>query len=361
MSAVMTRKRGLTRLELWNELGKVSVIEPLLINAYQVQEDDIWRSGAEDSPHGMPWHTSFHASEFPGDDPTTCGRALVYSLLGPPNPEPITPHLRAWFDIGKNLELDWIRRWAYYGVLLSADQTAGDEIQTGFSDSAHWLTGSSDAIVLPPYWTRGHCVEVKTTSHEKVQNMLQGGDPPRSHGKYIRQTKTYVALAHEEPYMPTVMVCDVSGLMIIPELGMCRGGHKNACSPRIVTLEPPNDGTLIYSSREEPLTTVSFYVAYDPEFMAAGRARLEELKGFFMRDEIPPHPREHQKAKWSVDPCEFCDLKKFICKPDYTDKAVTLSKSHMRSWGKKVRKDFDIDERRRAVLDRWQMAEVVAA
>jgi hypothetical protein len=351
----------MSRLEFWGTLGKVSVVEPTLLNAYSSEEDEIWRTGSEESPHGHPWHTSFHASEFPDIEGTTCNRAAVYKLLGPPEEKPITAHLRAWFDLGKNLELDWVRRFAYYGVLLSADQTAGADVQTGFADRAHWLTGSSDAIILPPFWTRGHCTEIKTTSHEKVQAMLQGEPPPKSHGKYLRQTKAYIALAHEAPYTPTVMVCDKSGLMVIPAINRCREGHAGSCQPRIITLEPPVDGTLIYSSREEPMTTVSFYVTYDPELMAAGRARIALMQEAFLRDEIPAHPREQEKSKWSVAPCEYCSLKKFVCKPDYTKKITKLSDSHLASFGRKIRPGFDIEERRQAVITRWQPMEAEAA
>lgn len=352
----------MSRLSFYNSLGHVSVVEPLLNNAYSAEEDEIWRTGSEDSPHGFPWHSSFHASEFPGADPYACGRKAVYGLLGPPPAEPITPHLRAWFDIGKNLELDWVRRLAYYGVLLSADQTAGDELQTGFADQAHWLTGSSDAIVLPPFWKKGHCVEIKTTNHEKVQLMLQGGEPPKKHEKYLRQHGAYIGLAYESNYSPTVLICETSGIMMIPEIGGCREKHNHGgtCSPRIVKLLPPDDGTLIYSSREEPMTTVSFYQTYDPQFMDAGRARLAEWRDDFLAGRIPEHPREAEKAKWSVDPCSDCAFKKAVCKPDYQKKIKALDESHLKVFAPTIRPDYDFDARRAAVLARW-IAEEVAA
>lgn len=363
MSAPATELREMSRLQFWSSLGKVSVVEPILVNSYAAEEDEIWRSGSEDSPHGHPWNTSFHASSFPGDDPMVCGRLQVYTMLAPPPAEPISPNLRAWFDLGKNLELDWVRRWAYYGVLLTADQTADDDVQTGFEDREHWLTGSSDAILLPPFWTRGHCVEVKTTKHEKVQAMLQGEPPPKSHEKYLRQLGAYIGLSHEANFAPIVMICDHSGLQLIPELGSCREkgkGHKGTCTPRIVQLTAPIDGTLIYSSREEPMVTASFFLNYDPEFMAAGRARLALWRDQFLRDEIPAHPREQEKAKWSVDPCQYCDLKKFVCKPDYTAKKTKLSESALKAFGNKIRPGYDMEAHRAAVLARWQIEEDAA-
>lgn len=354
---------GMTRLAFHAALGHVSVVEPLINNAYAAEENEIWRTGSEDSPHGHPWHSSFHASEFPGGDPYACGRKAVYGLLGPPPAEPITPHLRAWFDLGKNLELDWVRRWAYYGVLLSADQTAGDDLQTGFADQAHWLTGSSDAILLPPFWRKGHCVEVKTTAHEKVQLMLQGGEPPKKHPKYLRQLGAYIGLAHDSDYSPTVMICEKSGIMMIPEISGCREKyvHGGSCSPRIVKLLPPDDGTLIYSSREEPMTTVSFYQTYDPNFMAAGRQRLAEWRDDFLAGKIPAHPRAAEKAKWSVDPCSDCDFKKHVCKPDFTKKITAIDDSHLKAYGPTIRSDYDFGARRAAVLARWATEEVAAA
>lgn len=361
MATTIDPARGMTRLELWSALGKVSVVEPTLINAYAAEDEEIFRTGSEESPHGHPWHTSFHASAFPGSDELACGRAQVYSLMGAIEGEPISPHLRAWFDLGKNLELDWVRRFAYYGVLLSADQTAGDDVQTGFVDRAHWLTGSSDAIILPPYWTRGHCVEIKTTSHEKVMTMLQEGGTPKSHAKYQRQLAVYIALAYESGWAPTVVVCSKSGLQVIPEIQRCRGDHRDACNPQVIQLEPPRDGTLIYSSREEPMKTVSFYQSYDPEVMAYGRARLTEWKAAFIAGEIPAHPREQEKAKWSVDPCQYCNFKKHVCKPDYTKKITTLDKSHLEAFVKKIRPGYDAAAARAAVLARWQEQEVAHA
>lgn len=352
---------GMSRIAFLAALGKVSVVEPMLINAYACMEEDIWRSGEGESPHGQPWHTSFHASEFPGDDPYACGRKAVYGLLGPPPAEPISPSLRAWFDIGKNLELDWIRRMAYYGVLLSADQTADDEHQTSFEDRSHWLTGSSDAIVLPPHWVKSHCIEVKTTKHEKVQAMLQGELPPASHEKYRRQLRAYIGLAYESAYSPTVLVCQESGLQMIPAIEGCRERNGHKCNPMILRVQPPDDGTLIYSSREEPLVTASFYETYDPDFMAAGRAKLALWQTAFVENRIPPHPRESEKAKWSVDPCQYCDLKRDVCKPDYTKKVATLTESHLAEYAKSIRPDYDFDARRAAVLARWMSQEEVAA
>jgi hypothetical protein len=350
---------GLSRIALWNEISGVSIVEPILITAYQREEERAWREGLGDSPHGSPWFTSFHASKFPGDDPYACARAAVYGLMGLPETSPIEPRLRAWFDLGKNLELDWIRRFAAEGVLLSADQTAGDDFQTGFVDREHWLTGASDAIILPMFWRKSHCVEVKTTSHEKVMAMKNDhNETPKLHEKYLRQIKTYISLSNESQFCPTVTLCESSWAIlrpILPDSPMlwCPIHENFACDQIKITLDAPDDGTLIYSSREEPLTTVSYYVSLDEEMMAAGREKLTQYREAFLAGEIPEHPREKEKAKWSVTPCQYCEFKALGCKADYTGKVKKLEESNVIAGAKKIRPDYDYAKTRAAVLRRW--------
>lgn len=349
---------GVSRLALWNEIAGVSVVEPILMAAYEREEIRAWRSGSDDSPHGQRWHTSFHASQFPGSDPRSCARAAVYGLMGLPDPDPIIPRLRAWFDLGKNLELDWVKRFTAEGVLLTVDQNASEDVQTGFVDREHWLTGASDAIILPAFWAKGHCVEVKTTSHEKVVAMRNDlSATPNSHEKYIRQLKAYISLAHEAPFAPTVVVCSESWAItkeIIPgsPLRWCPVHENVACPTQEITLEPPDDGTLIYSSREEPLTTASYYFSIDEEEMAIGRAKLAQYRDAFIAGEIPEHPRDKEKAKWSVDPCRLCGFKK-RCKIDYQQKIVRLSESHQIEWAQSVIPSYDYASNRSEVLARW--------
>jgi hypothetical protein len=314
---------------------------------------------------GMMTGNSFHASAFPGGDPFSCQRLMVYNLLDPPSPEPVPPFLKGWFDLGLNLEHDWVKRLAAYGVLLSLDVNQDDtEFQTGFRDAEHWLTGASDAIVLDPVRRKAHCVEIKTTSHEKVIKMLasNGADVPKSHAKYMRQCGTYIALAHEEPFTPTVTVCTKSGL-IMPPLQYCAAHrletdrphpllHDGDCKPEQIVVKAPDDGTLIYSSREEPMTVASFNVRYDPSFMADGRAKLKAAQQSLLNQQIPDHPLEGKKAKWSVSPCQYCPSKKY-CKPDYTAKITDLSQSHLIASSKSISPSWDYDEKRNAVLDRW--------
>jgi hypothetical protein len=266
------------------------------------------------------------------------------------------------FELGSNLEHSWVTRLNAYGSLLSADVTGDDDFQTGFTDEEHWLTGACDAIVLPPKSHKAHVVEVKTTSHEKVCKMIEDGTVPKQHAKYIRQLKTYIGLAHELPFSPVVSVCKVSGLRttygscparMLPTDRPHASLHAGECEEEVITVIPPDDGTLIYSSREEPLKTASFVVRYSPEFMSAGRAKLAAWRDAFVAEEIPDHPLAHAKAKWSVDPCQWCALKKDICKPDYQQKITSLRDSNLIPWSAEQRPDYDYDEKRAAVLRRW--------
>jgi hypothetical protein len=312
---------GLSRDELFAALEEAPrpIVPDLLQEAYQLELHREW-STHKHNPHGYDWHTSFHASSFPGKDQLACGRKAVYELMDPPSTAPLTPFTKAMFDVGLNLEHDWVRRWSAYGVLLSVDvNMEGVDVQTGFRDSEHWLTGASDAILLNREKRKAHCTEVKTTSHEKVLKMIHsnGADVPRSHGKYLRQLGTYIGLAHEQPFTPRVQICQTSGLLMANPFE-CPGHQQNGdkphpllhigpCIPDWITVGAPDDGTLIYSSREEPLTVASFNVRYDPEFMSMGRAKLAAWQKAFLEERIPEHPREeHKNRGWSVDPCQYC-------------------------------------------------------
>jgi hypothetical protein len=349
---------GISRLSLWESAGvNISILEPLIIAAYEHQAEREWHQHA--APHGELWFTSFHASQFPGTDPYACGRAAVYGLMGLPDPAPREPRLTAMFNLGSNLEHDWVRRLRAVGQLLSKSPAVGDATQTTFGDREHWLTGASDAIVLPPGWRKAHCGEIKTTSHQKVLAMLEDrSDTPFSHDKYVRQLKTYIGLAHEAPFQPTVTVCSTAWAVTSQIFASssaprwCPVHASIECETLTFTVDPPDDGTLIYSSREEPLTTVSYYITLDEEHMAVGRARLAQWRDHFLAGTIPPHPREEEKSKWSAVPCKYCGLKK-PCKADYQAGITELAKSHHITAAREIHPQYSYDENRATVLKRW--------
>lgn len=280
-----------------------------------------------------------------------------------PAAKPFEPKLLAWFDEGSNLEHDWVRRFAAEGRLLSKSPAVGDATQTVFVDRENWLTGAADAIILPPFWRRGFNCEIKTSSLEKIQAMRDNPEnTPRSHAKYVRQLKTYIALAYEQEFAPEVVVCKQSWAITQEfPMGMrhCPIHRSFDCETEALKLEPPTDGTLIYSSREEPLTIASYLIEYDPDHMRVSREKLAEWRDYYMRGLLPPHPHEGQRSKWSVSPCEWCDHKKFTCKPDYTEKVTRLADSNGVKFAEEVRGEYDFDLTRAAVLERWGVEDTV--
>lgn len=347
---------GLGRIQLWNTLGlEVKVVEPMIVTAYEREAEREWLGGGE-APHGHPWFSGFHASSAPGTNPYACGRAAVYGLMDLPSEKPREPRVSAMFDLGLNLEHDWVRRFHAEGMLLSKSPAVGDAYQTVFIDDEHWLSGAADAIVLPPFWRRGHNVEVKTTSHEKVIAMLDNpANTIYSHPKYVRQLKTYIGSAYEQRFSPEVVVCEESWAITREfPMGMrlCPVHGSFDCATVALKLDPPVDGTLIFSSREEPLTTASYFIEYDPEHMAATRAKLAEWKDYYLHGLLPPHPQEGERAKWSVNQCKFCDLKR-QCKADYTAKTARIADSAHIEAAQKIRHGYDYEETRAAVLGRW--------
>lgn len=344
----------MSRAELWGALAGITPVESVLLSSYQQEDQEIWRD--EDvSPHGMPWHTSFHSSVFPGDDDSVCGREQVYGLMNPAPEKPFDLKTRGLFEGGHYIEHMHIKRFASAGVLLSADVTADDEFQTGFEDPDCWLTGSPDAIILPPFYTKATVLDVKSTSKEKIDNMKSDPEKtPYSHSKYIRQLKTYIGEANEK-FSPTVITCAISGVLIKNGTDKCPKHHQGKCVAKVIKVEPPDDGTIFYCSREEPITaTVSYYVQLDKEFLKSGKEKLIKWKQDFIEDRIPEHIHEGSSAKWSVKPCDYCNWKKSFCKIDYKEKKTKLSESNLIEATKKVRPQYDPIRTRNEVLKRWK-------
>lgn len=343
----------MTRAELWGLLANITPVESTLLSAYENEEEQIWREGLGDSPHGHKWSTSFHASSFPGDDPSICGRAQVYKLMDPPPEKPHSPKTRVLFDEGSMIEHMFVKRWSNYGVLLSADVTGDDDFQTGFEDPECWLTGSPDAIILPPFCNKGHVLDVKTTSHEKVIAMR--ADPEAtiySHKKYVRQLKAYIAEANKK-FSPTVITCEKSGLLIKNGEDRCASFHNGQCIPKIVKVLPPDDGTLFYSSREEPLLTASYYITNDDKMFEAGRSKIKSWRNQFVEGILPDHVNEGNSKLWTTGECKYCDFKKPFCKIDHKNKVKTLKESELLNFSKNIRPSYNYQEARSAVFNRW--------
>ena len=345
----------MSREEFWGDLAGITFVEDLLVKAYEHNDKKIWEEDLENSPHGFAWSTSFHASSYPGDDPFVCGREQVYGLMNPANPEPFSPRTRALFDTGTDIENRFVEKLDRYGVLLSSS----GPIQTGFENKDLWLTGNADIITFKPFTNKCVVVEVKTTSRDKIIAMKNDyfNNLIYSHPKYVRQIKTYIGELHDQDFSPTVAICLNSGTIISgPKCNHC----KDKCIPKLVKFLPPDEGTILYASRElsedgDPLAIIGYRVEYDEEFMKSGRERLLEWKKLFLEDKIPEHVREGESAKWSVSPCKWCN-RKSICKQDYKEKKTKLSESNLVEFTKSIRPHYDPIQARAKVIERWENA-----
>jgi hypothetical protein len=186
----------------------------------------------------------------------------------------------------------------------------------GFEDSEYWLTGSPDAIIIRPTQNKPHPVEIKTKDHdvvEKMQNGKKSYDEP-----HRRQALTYIGLTHDNSEQ-------------FPDLDIC------------------TSGSLLYVSRNRPHFTHEFKFQYSASFMEQGRAKLSEWKESFLEGILPLRPNDW---KWTEQPCRFCNFKK-ACKQDVKDKITELSKSNTIKFAKEIRPEYDYDQMRFEVLNRW--------
>lgn len=340
----------ISRAELFATLGVIRIIDPLTDRAYAEREQEIWEKDLENSPHGQPWHTSFHASSFPGDDATACGRRAVYGLLNIPDAEPTGRFLRSVADAGKAIETELVKRWHAAGILLSAPDDSA--LQTGFTDEDHWLTGSTDAVVLPYRWHRPHVVEVKSKADNKIEEMksLARSFEP----KHRLQLLAYVGFTHEQSPWKEVRVCNRTWRIVPSNSTYCDLHHDDMCIETI-DLEPCTSGSIYYVSRDNPSNTFEYFFAYDPSFMEEGRAKLASWRVDYEQGVIPQRPR-HPDGKlvgWSEEPCKWCPLKKEVCKPDNKDKIELIENSHAHEYSKNLMHNYDAEATREEVLGRW--------
>jgi hypothetical protein len=304
-----------TRSEMFARLGILPpIVEPILQAAYEIEEEQIWREDIGNAPHGEPWHTSFHASQFPGDDPKACGRQAMYRLMNIPGMKPLDPAVRAMGEVGKSIEDSIVWRFERAGILLSDPPSA--EHQMGFVDEEYWLTGNPDVIIE---WNgRPHLIESKGKDSNVVEDMQQG---KRSFDyDHRNQTLTYIGLTHE------------------------------TSKEKWPKLDVAKDGTLFYQSRNRPRTTHEFRFEHNPGFMEQGRSKLKEWQKLFLDEELPPRPKEW---KWTERPCQWCPVKP-VCKQDHKDGVKTLTQSNAIEHTIGVRGSYDYDETRNQVLDRWE-------
>jgi hypothetical protein len=348
------------RMELWSRLGRITVAEAMLDSAAAYRAEHEWRHSQHDSPHGQSWFTSMHVSRFPGADPRACDRALAYEMMAFADAEPMPQKVPAAGIIGVAIE-DWeVSLLDFDGRLLSTKADA--EHQVGFEDADHWLTGSPDIIVLPPFWNRPLVIEAKGEKLERVEDMraLKRSYWP----KHARQCRGYVGMGQRiSPLLwPFAIVCRHTWRLAEPgaepviDAMVCRDHGIHADSGCLITidLQPIKDGVLLYSARDNPEIRASFYFEHDEAWFQKGLAVLERAQGHYAHDRIPPHP--FGGKQWSAKPCQYCGYKKNVCKPDHQAGTSALTESHGVAWSREVYGEHAYDPMRirQQVLDRWR-------
>lgn len=323
----MLKLKKLSRLEMLERLQIKRTIDPVVAAAYRQVEEKIWRSGDGNSPHGNPWHVSFHASQFPGDDPMACGRQAMYRMMDLPNAEPFNRRARTVMAAGKAVEYELVSTLDAAGLLISA--SPDESIQTGFTYADAWLTGSVDCVVLLPDLNQPLPIEIKSKYQEVIEEMQLGlRKPDESH---IFQLKVQLALVRDAQ-----------------ERGELWSDFD------LVT-----HGYIYYLSRDRPFETAEFRVDYDKKFFEAGIERLKEWQQMFKDGVLPsenPSKKHPYGWRWSYPPCQWCDYKK-TCKLDFEQGIKKLDDSVGISRAKLVNSDYSFDLARQRVLDRWNKSD----
>jgi hypothetical protein len=352
-------------MELFAALGRITVVESMINQAAEAAAERAWRgrlSGVFDRalPNEGHWHTSMHVSSFSGDDPRACPRKLAYGLMAFADSEPLPQRVPAAGIVGTAIE-DWlVSMLGYDGRVLSAKADA--EHQIDFEDADHWLTGSPDLVVLPRFWNRPLVVEVKSEKVERVSDMRELRRPPWP--KHVRQCRGYVGLGSRisQDLWPASAVCKhtwrlaepgiepVLDAMVCPDHGI----HDDSGCLQVIDLLPINAGVVVYCARDNPEIRCSWYFEHDEAWFQKGLAVLRRVQEHFAHDLIPAHP--FGGKQWSVDPCRFCEYKKFVCRQDTKEGIARLTDSHGVAWSKDVYGEhaYSPETIRRRVLERWR-------
>jgi CRISPR/Cas system-associated exonuclease Cas4 (RecB family) len=318
-SSVQLRK--LSRAELFTRRQIIRKLEPITNEVWNQVEDERWRSNADNAPHGHPWHVSFHASQFPGDDPLACPRKALYQMMDFAQGGPVKRSGRAIMNAGKAIEVDLVKIWHEGEILLS--NPPHDEYQTGFEIPEVWLTGSVDAVIKPPRWNKPLVVEIKTKFQSAIDEMkhgVRGPDP-----SHVAQLKAQLAMVHQ------------------------------AQAELWPGLDPVTHGYIYYLSRDRPSDTAEFLIDLDEKFFEQGVLRLAQWRAMFEEGVLPSTHSDHRHPfgwRWTYEPCKYCPFQK-ICKLDHEAQEMDLTKSCGVERTQLVRPDYDPEAARKAVFKRW--------
>lgn len=304
----MARAVGLT--ELFVRLGRVTVAESMIDEAFDYVSERQWRERHLDDPHGAPWFTSMHVSSFPGGDPRPCPRKLAYELMAFAHTEQMPQKAIAAGVVGSAAE-DWVVNMLDLdGRLLSARADAAHQI--GFEDADHWLTGSPDIVCLPKFWNRPLVIEAKSLYVDQMQEMRQLKRPCAP--AHARQCQGYVGLGHHlSPLLwPRVVVCRHTwrlaedGIEPVIDSMICRdhGVHADTGCLVEIELQPIKDGVVLYAARDHLEQRKSWYFEHDEQRFQRGLDVLRQVQSHYANDEIPPHP--FGGKQWSAEPCKYC-------------------------------------------------------
>lgn len=323
----------LTRSELFRALGAAvpqataPKINPAVEAAYELYEDEDYARLTR-SPHGRPWHTSFHASAFPGGvDEKRCGRRALYGLMNVPG-EKFTPRGRAVMEMGQAAERQIIYRLHRAGITVAGAASLLEDMdgrQLGLEDPEHWLTGSLDAVLdiraTVPHWDRVLPMDVKSKDERGIIKLRVGEKQPDI--SHVAQIQTYSYL--------------------------CRRVHGQM-GWEAIGLRPSEGGVLYYVSRSSPRDHYEHFVEWDEEYVEAGLERIREWIKLFKEGRLPERPKEW---RWTEEPCKWCDFKK-LCKQDIKDDIVLLEDSNAVKFAKQKNEEYDPKKIKDGVLDRWK-------
>lgn len=323
-----THLRKLSRKEMLTRLQVIRKLDPMTAQVWKAVEEKRWRDQLDDDPHGHPWHVSFHASQFPGDNPKACPRQGLYRMMDFPRAEPTSRWLRSTAEAGKAIELMLVQIYNEAGMLLSA--APDEEIQTGFEIPEVWLTGSVDCVIQWPDTNLPVPIEIKTKYQRVIDSMKLGKTGPDDN--HVFQIKVQLALVR----------------------------HEQLTGGQWADLDPVTHGYIYYHSRDEPSDTAEFRVDLDMRFFEMGIEQLKEWKAMFERGELPELDPGKRTSKfghpngwrWSYQPCQFCSFKK-TCQLDFREGVTRLEDSVGINRARLVRPDYDPDKARQRVKDRW--------
>lgn len=325
-----TSLMGIGRIELFSELGIIKAgpdLETATLDAYKLFEDKLHSGELSDGilrERGHEWHTSFHASWFP--PPKGCARQAMYSLMDMPDGDPVSPMGRGIMLMGKALERQIVYRWGIAGLLISGSVSLypdEESPQTRFNVPELWTSGSIDAALdMRRYgWNAVLPIDVKGKDPDRLELIRRGEQ--KLDAEYYYQMQSYIWLCR---YFHEAMGWDAMGLE------MARGG------------------VIHYASRARPTDHHSVYIPYDEAFVVQAIAQIQDWRKAFEAGELPQRPTAW---RWTETPCDWCGLKKHVCKPDVKAGTTRLDESVGIDFAKSLNPNYDYAAKRAAVLERW--------